>query len=90
MINDSGPIENTTPESKVDADVQFVRSNWKRLGAKNKGKVVVIAEGQLQGVFTTYEEARSFASKKYKVALVFIVDRPPAEKEIEFGAELEV
>ena len=43
---------------------------------------------QLRGEFPTYDEARSFASKK-KVALVFVVDEPPSEREIKiFGAEM--
>ena len=49
----------------------------------------MVAEGRLRGEFPTYDEARSFASKK-KVALVFVVDEPPSEREIEFGAEMEV
>ncbi len=81
--------ENVEIESKVDANHEFVRSSWNKLKSK-KGKAVVIADGRLQGVFPTYEEARALAQKKKDVALVFVVDKPPTEHEIEFGAELEV
>jgi len=81
--------ENVEIESKVDANLEFVRSSWNKLKSK-KGKAVVIADGRLQGVFPTYEEARALAQKKKDVALVFVVDKPPTEHEIEFGAELEV
>lgn len=77
-------------ENEVEANREFVRSNWKKLHQKNKGKTAVVAEGKLQGIFRSYEEAALFSSNKFKVALVFMVDRPPAEREIDFGAELAV
>jgi hypothetical protein len=77
-------------EAEIEANREFVRLNWKKISSKNKGKAVVISGGQLRGVFPTYEGARSFASKKCKVALVFLIDKPPAEREIDFGAYLEV
>jgi len=81
--------ENGEIQSKVDANLEFIRTSWNKLKS-NKGKAVVIADGRLQGVFPTYEQARAVAQKKKDVALVFLVDRPPMEQEIEFGAELEV
>lgn len=81
--------ETSELESEVDANKEFVRSNWNKIRRNNKGKAVVVAQGRLQGVFQTLDEARIFASKK-RVALVFVVDRPPMEHEIEIGPELEV
>ena len=81
--------ENSGLDSEVDANIKFVRSNWERIFKSKKGKVVVVAEGRLQGVFSNYDKARTLASKK-KVALVFEVDKLPTEREVELGAELEV
>jgi hypothetical protein len=80
--------ENTQLDAEIDANLKFVRSSWNKIRA-NKGKIVVVAGAQLQGVFPTYAEARAFASKK-KIAMVFVVDKPPMEREIEFGPELEL
>jgi hypothetical protein len=71
-------------EAEIDRNREFVRANWKKI-RQHRGKAVVISERRLQGVFPTYEEARSFALKKRKVALVFVVGRPPMEREIELG-----
>jgi len=75
-------------EAAVRANVALARSSWGKLRAK-RGKAVVIAEGRLQGVFNTYEEARAFSSR-FKVALTFVVEEPPSERELEFGPEMEV
>jgi len=75
-------------EGEVKADRAFVRSAWGKLKL-HKGKAVVIAGGRLQGVFKNYEEARIFSSK-FRVALAFVVEAPPTEREIEIGPELEV
>ena len=80
--------EESELEAKVDADLDFVRASWGKIGAF-KGKAVVVSDGKLQGVFPTYEEARKAAAKK-KIAVVFVVDEKPSEREIEIGPELEV
>lgn len=76
-------------DAEVDANRNFIRNNWDKIRS-NKGKAVVVSEGRLQGVFPTYEAARAQASKMKKVALVFVVDKPPEEHEIELGPELEI
>lgn len=70
-------------------DVEFVRRHWKKLEA-HRGKSVVVSAGKLQGVFDTYEEACKFSSSRFNVAMTFVVERPPAEREIEIGPDLEV
>ncbi len=75
-------------EEQVKANREFVRSGWGKLKV-HSGKAVVIAGGRLQGVFATYEEARA-SSSKFKVALVFVVEEAPSEREIEIGPDLEV
>ncbi len=75
-------------EREVDIDRAFLLSAWEKLKA-NKDKAVVIADGRLQGVFETYEEARAFCAR-FRVALVFVVKGVPVEREIEIGPELEV
>jgi hypothetical protein len=74
-------------EAEVHRSREFVQSNWNKIYKQYKGKAVVVSEGRLQGVFPTYEEARSFARKKCRVALVFVVERPPIKREIELGLE---
>src|SRR5271165_1836121 len=64
--------ENSEIDAEFDANLSFVRDKWVKIKS-NKGKAVVVSEGKLQGVFPTYEDAR-IASKKKKVALVFVVD----------------
>jgi len=81
--------ENSEIDAEFDANLNFVRDKWNKIKS-NKGKAVVVSEGKLQGVFPTYEEARIAASKKKKMALVFVEDKPPVEEEIEFGPELEI
>ena len=44
--------ENSELVSEVDANIKFVRSNWERIFKSKKGKVVVVAAGRLQGVFS--------------------------------------
>ena len=80
--------ENSQLDAEIDANLKFVRSSWNKIRA-NKGNAVVVAGARLQGVFPTYGEARAHASRK-KVALVFVVDKPPMEREVEFGTELEL
>ena len=82
-------VENSGLDAEMDANLNFVRNNWNRIKV-NKGKAVVVSDGRLQGVFPTYEEARATASRMKRVALVFVVDKPPVEREIEFGPELEI
>jgi hypothetical protein len=77
-------------EAEVYRSREFVQSNWNKIYKQYKGKAIVVSEGRLQGVFPTYEEARSFARKKGRAALVFVVERPPIKREIELGLEMEV
>jgi len=56
---------------------------------KYKGKIVVVAQQKLQGVFVHFEEARKVASR-FRVAHTFLVDRKPMEKIIELSPEMEV
>lgn len=76
----------TEREFRENAD--YVRSEWKML-KKYRGKAVVVSSGKLQGVFKSYREASAFSSR-FRVALAFVVERPPSEHEIEFGPDLEV
>jgi hypothetical protein len=75
-------------EREYRDDLDFVRSQWKRL-KKHTGKAVVVSSGRLQGVFDKYEEACDYSSR-FKVALAFVVEDSPTERDIEFGPELEV
>ena len=76
-------------EAQVDANFEYARFNWNKKLKPSRGKAVVIADGRLQGVFSTYEEARAFARNK-GIALVFVVDKPPRAKEVDVGPELEL
>jgi len=49
----------------------------------------VISGKKLQGVFSSYEEARGFSSR-FKVALTFVVYKMPRALELEFGPDLEI
>ncbi len=71
-------------------NLRFVKSNWRQL-AKQRGKAIVVSAGKLQGIFGTYQEARTFSSR-FNVALAFVVDegKAPADGEIEIGPELEI
>lgn len=69
-------------------NLDFVRLGWKGL-ERHRGKAVVVSSGRVQGVFDSYDKAREFSSR-FKVALTFVVEEPPEEREIEFGPELEV
>ena len=75
-------------ETEFDANLAFVASNWEKL-RESRGKAVVVAGGVLRGVFNGYPQARAFASK-FRLAVAFVVDEPPLEREIEIGPELEV
>jgi hypothetical protein len=78
-VKESGTSELVT---EVDANIKFVRSNWNKYFKAIKGKIAIVSGGRLVGVFGTFEEARKVASKS-TVALVFKVDKPPEEREIE-------
>ena len=80
--------EDSDIEALVDVNLNFVRASWGKI-RPFKGKAVVVSDGKLQGVFPTYEEARRVASRK-KIAVVFVVDEKPSERELDFGPELEV
>jgi hypothetical protein len=85
-------VEDGRKEDEIQKDlkqnVDYVRSHWSEL-KKHQGKAVVISGKKLQGIFSSYEEARGFSSK-FRVALAFSVDQRPARREIELGPELEV
>ena len=69
-------------------NVQYVKAHWSDL-KRHKGEAVVISGRKLQGVFSSYEEARRFSSR-FKVALTFVVDKMPQTRELELGPDLEV
>jgi hypothetical protein len=71
-----------------DANSNYLRRHWKGL-AKQRKKVVVVADGALQGRFDSYEEAWDAASK-FTQAMVFGVDRKPRKVEIEIGADVQI
>jgi hypothetical protein len=73
---------------EVKQNVQYVKAHWSDL-KRHKGEAVVISGRKLQGVFTSYEEARRF-SARFKVALTFVVDKMPETRELEFGPDLEL
>ena len=75
-------------QEEYRGNLDFVRSEWKRL-RRHRGKAIVVSSGRLQGVFDGYKEACDYSSR-FKVALAFVVEEPPSEREIEFGPELEV
>ena len=85
-VEDRRKEDETHRELKQNLD--FVKTHWGEL-KKHAGKAVVISRKKLQGVFPSYEEARSYSSK-FKVALTFSVDQMPAKREIELGPDLEV
>ncbi len=75
-------------QKEVKRNVQYVKAHWSDL-KRHKGEAVVISGRKLQGVFSSYEEARSFSSR-FKVALTFVVDKMPQTRELELGPDLEV
>ena len=75
-------------QEEYRGNLDFVRSEWKRL-RRHRGKAIVVSSGRLQGVFDSYKEACDYSSR-FKVALAFVVEESPSEREIEFGPELEV
>jgi len=75
-------------QREVKQNVEYVKAHWDDL-KRHKGKVVVISGRKLQGVFSSYEEARRFSSR-FKVALTFVVDKIPQTRELELGPDLEV
>jgi hypothetical protein len=75
-------------EREYRGNLDFVRSEWKRL-KRYIGKAIVVSSGRVQGVFDSYEEACDYSSR-LKVALTFVVEDSPGEREIEFGPELEI
>jgi Zn-dependent M32 family carboxypeptidase len=87
-----GWVENGQKEDdvqkQVKQNVHYVKAHWSDL-KRHKGEAVVISGKKLQGVFSSYEEARSFSSR-FKVALTFVVDKMPQTRELELGPDLEV
>ena len=75
-------------QREVKQNVQYVKDHWNDL-RRHKGEAVVISRSKLQGVFTSYEEARRFSSR-FKVALTFVVEDTPQIRELEFGPDLEI
>jgi hypothetical protein len=60
-------VEQLTLEREVEQNLEFTRSSWDDL-IKYKGKIVVVAQQKLQGVFEHFEEARRVASNFRVVA----------------------
>jgi len=87
-----GWVENGLAEDgirkEVKQNVRYVKAHWSDL-KRHKGEAVVISGRKLQGVFTSYEEARRF-SARFNVALTFVVDKMPETRELEFGPDLEL
>ena len=79
---------NYSTEEEYRKNLDFVKKEWKKL-RKHKGKWVVISSQELKGVFRSYEEASEYSSK-FKLALTFVVEESPGEREIEFGPEMEI
>ena len=75
-------------QKEVKRNVQYVKTHWSDLKG-HKGRAVVISGKKLQGVFSSYEEARSFSSR-FKVALTFVVDKIPETRELELGPDMEI
>jgi hypothetical protein len=72
----------------MEANLDSIRSSRETLNT-HKGKVAVVTEQRLQGVFVGFEEARKTASK-FRVAFTFRVDEKPATRVVELGPEMEV
>jgi hypothetical protein len=75
-------------QKEVKQNVRYVKAYWRDL-KKHTGEAVVISGGKLQGVFSSFEEARSFSSR-FKIALTFVVDKMPQTRELELGPDLEL
>ena len=75
-------------QKEVKQNVQYAKDHWDDLKA-HKGEAVVISRGKLQGLFTSYEEARR-SSSRFKVALTFVVEDAPQTRELELGPDLEI
>lgn len=84
---ESGRTENDV-QKELKQDIRYVKSHWSDL-KRHKGEAVVISGKKLQGVFSSYEEARRFSSR-FKVALTFVVEKIPQTRELELGPDLEV
>ena len=87
-----GWVENGHTEDDVQKEVRqnirYVKAHWSDL-KRHKGEAVVISGKKLQGVFSSYEEARRFSSR-FKVAITFVVEDIPQTRELELGPDLEV
>ena len=87
-----GWVENGHTEDDVQKEVRqnirYVKAHWSDL-KRHKGEAVVISGKKLQGVFSSYEEARRFSSR-FKVAITFVVENIPQTLELELGPDLEV
>jgi hypothetical protein len=84
---ESGRAEDDV-QKEVKQDIRYVKSHWSDL-KRHKGETVVISGKKLQGVFSSYEEARRFSSR-FKVALTFVVEKIPQTRELDLGPDLEV
>ncbi len=70
-------------------NLELVRRRWKEEFEPHRGKAVVVSLGRLQGVFESYDRACKFASR-FRLALTFVVDGRPAQREIFLGPDLEI
>ena len=84
---ENGPKEDEV-QKEAKLNIRYVKTHWSEL-KRHKGEAVVISGKKLQGVFSSYEEARRFSSR-FKIALTFAVDRMPQTRELELGPDLEV
>jgi len=75
-------------QKEVRQNIRYVKAHWSDL-KRHKGEAVVISGKKLQGVFSSYEEARRFSSR-FKVAITFVVENIPQTLELELGPDLEV
>ncbi len=80
--------EGASSEKELTDNIAFVRNDWDKI-RRHRGKVAVVALRKLQGLFNTYEEARSFSSR-FRIALTFTVQNAPVRREVEFGPEMEI
>jgi hypothetical protein len=84
----SDRMEKTSIVRELAQEQQFVRGRWDEI-RRHRGKVAVVAEKKLQGVFDTYAEARRFSSR-FRIASTFAVQEAPRKREIELGPEMAI
>jgi hypothetical protein len=85
---ENGKTENSDIQKEVKQNIQYVKTHWDDLKG-HKGEIAVISGKKVQGIFSSYEEARRLSSR-FKVALTFTVDKMPQTRELELGPDLEV